>query len=173
MSFHQQPSSTYSRNSTNTYIHTYIYCNNNKHTSTVAPRISQPKTTRSIHKHPQIRTQSASHKLYIHWKLHIQARRTHSSFKAKHPYTKPNWLSLLTVVHRSITPVHSLRNLTKHKIYTYTQRSSFQLQFINKVKGTSLLQPPQVLPRVALPSQNQEIDTLHRSPIDLHKACLM
>ena len=33
------------------------------------------------------------------------------------------------------------RNFTKHKIYTYTQRSSFQLQFINKVRGTSLLQP--------------------------------
>ena len=33
------------------------------------------------------------------------------------------------------------RNFTKHKIYTYTQDSSLQSQFINKVKGTSLLQP--------------------------------
>ena len=38
------------------------------------------------------------------------------------------------------------RNLTKYKIYTYTQRSSFQLQFFNKVKGTSILQPLPINP---------------------------
>jgi len=102
--------------------------------------ISQTKTTRSIHKHPLIRTQSASHKLYRHWKLHIQARRTHSSFKAKHLNTKPNCLSLLTVVHRSITPVHSYVTCPSIKIYTHT-KFQLHLQFINKVKGASLLQP--------------------------------
>ena len=105
--------------------------------------ISQTKTTRSIHKHPLIRTQSASHKLYRHWKLYIQARRTHSSFEAKHLYTKPNWLSLLTSIDHASS---FFRNLTKYKIYTYTQRSSFQLQFFNKVKGTSLLQPLPITP---------------------------
>ena len=94
----------------------------------------------------ETRTQSASHKLYRHWKLHIQARRTHASFKAKHLYTKPNGLSLLIVVHRSITPVHSLRNLTKQKyihtlnvvayIYNSLTRSK-ELAFFNHYQSTT------------------------------------